>query len=161
VGRLVAGTPANPAGRHFYTVGYIIHDMELASARTPPRVLVVDDEESVRMFAERALRGAGYSVLLASDGSEALKVAKEEGPFALFILDVVMPQITGQEVSRRLRLMNPDVKVLYFTGYSDRLFEDRNSLWANESFIEKPVSVQALLEAVSLSLFGDTQGLRK
>jgi two-component system cell cycle sensor histidine kinase/response regulator CckA len=134
--------------------------MVLSFPRTPPRVLVVDDEESVRLFAGRALRGAGYSVLLASDGSEALKVAKEHGPFALFILDVVMPQIMGQEVSRRLRLMNPDVKVLYFTGYSDRLFEDRNVLWANESFIEKPVSVQALLEAVSFSLFGDTQGLR-
>ena len=135
--------------------------MVLTSVRTPPRVLVVDDEESVRLFAERALRDAGYSVLLASDGSEALEVAKEQGPFALFILDVVMPQITGQEVSRRLRLVNPDVKVLYFTGYSDRLFEERDMLWANESFIEKPVSVQALLEAVSFSLFGDTQGLRK
>jgi two-component system cell cycle sensor histidine kinase/response regulator CckA len=149
------------AGRPLYTLRYISLDVPLTSVRTPPRVLVVDDEESVRLFAERALRGAGYSVLLASDGSEALKVAEEQGPFALFVLDVAMPQITGQEVSRRLRLVNPDVKVLYFTGYSDRLFEERDMLWANESFIEKPVSVQALLEAVSFSLFGDTQGLRK
>jgi two-component system, cell cycle sensor histidine kinase and response regulator CckA len=135
--------------------------MVLTSARTRPRVLVVDDEESVRLFAGRALGDAGYSVLLASDGSEALKVAAEQGPFALFILDVVMPHVTGDELSRRLCLANPDVKVLYFTGYSDRLFEHGNVLRANESFIEKPVSVQALLEAVSLSLFGDTQGVRK
>jgi two-component system cell cycle sensor histidine kinase/response regulator CckA len=145
---------------NFDTLRYIVHNMVPVSARTPPRVLVVDDEESVRLFAERALRDAGYSVHLASDGSEALKLAEEHGPFALFILDVVMPQMTGEEVSRRLRLLNPDVKVLYFTGYSDRLFEERNVLWANESFLEKPVSVQALLEAVSFSLFGDTQGLR-
>ena len=51
--------------------------------------------------------------------------------------------------------------MLYFTDYSDHLFEGRHVQWANESFIEKPVSVQGLLEAVSLSLFGDTQGLRK
>ena len=135
--------------------------MVSTSTRTPPRVLVVDDEESVRLFAERALSDAGYSVLLAADGSEALRVAEEQGPFALFILDVMMPRITGEEVSRRLRLVNPDAKVLYFTGYSDRLFEGRKVLWANESFIEKPVSVQALLEAVSFSLFGDTRGLRR
>src|SRR2546429_4747042 len=83
--------------------------------KVPPRVLVADDEESVRLFAQRALSDAGYSVLVASDGSEALKVAKEHGPFALFILDLMMPHITGEEVSRRLRRMNPDVKVLYFT----------------------------------------------
>ena len=135
--------------------------MELASATTPPRVLVADDEESVRLFAKRALSDAGYSVLLASDGSEALKVAEKQGPFALFILDVVMPRMTGEEVSRRLRLANPDAKVLYFTGYSDRLFEERNVLWENESFIEKPATVKALLEAVSFSLFGNTHGLRK
>src|SRR5258705_11149726 len=117
--------------------------MVSTSTRTSPRVLVVDDEESVRLFAERALSDAGYSVLLAADGSEALRVAEEQGPFALFILDVMMPRITGEEVSRRLRLVNPDVKVLYFTGYSDRLFEGRKLLWANESFIEKPASVQA------------------
>jgi len=139
----------------------MIQDMELASATTPPRVLVADDEESVRLFAKRALSDAGYSVLLASDGSEALKVAEKQGPFALFILDVVMPRMTGEEVSRRLRLANPDAKVLYFTGYSDRLFEERNVLWENESFIEKPATVKALLEAVSFSLFGNTHGLRK
>jgi len=139
----------------------MIQDMELASATTPPRVLVADDEESVRLFAKRALNDAGYSVLLASDGSEALKVAEKQGPFALFILDVVMPRMTGEEVSRRLRLANPDAKVLYFTGYSDRLFEERNVLWENESFIEKPATVKALLEAVSFSLFGNTHGLRK
>jgi len=139
----------------------MIQDMESTSATTPPRLLVADDEESVRLFAKRALNDAGYSVLLASDGSEALKVAEEQGPFALFILDVVMPRMTGEEVSRRLRLANPDAKVLYFTGYSDRLFEERNVLWENESFIEKPATVKALLEAVSFSLFGNTHGLRK
>jgi len=134
------------------------HPIALTFGKTPPRVLVVDDEESVRVFVERALRAAGYEVSSAANGFDALRIADEQEPFSLFILDMVMPQITGDEVSRRLHRSNPDARVLYFTGYSDRLFDDRNVLWENESFIEKPASVQALLEAVSFSLFGDTRG---
>jgi len=63
-------------------------------------------------------------------------------------------------VMRMLRHMDPDPKILYFTAYSDRLFEYRRALWANEAFVEKPVSMDGLLEAVSLILFGNTQGVR-
>jgi hypothetical protein len=58
---------------------------------------------------------------------------------------------------RQLRQGDPDAKVLYFTGFSDRLFADRNMLWENDAFIEKPVKVERLREAVSLLLFGHTQ----
>jgi DNA-binding NarL/FixJ family response regulator len=64
----------------------------------------------------------------------------------------------GDELARQLRQRDPDVKVLYFTGYSDRLFEHRKTLWEHEAFIEKPVTVNGLLEAVSLLLFGQTNG---
>ena len=69
-----------------------------------------------------------------------------------------MPQMRGDELGRRLRQRDPDVKVLYFTGYSDQLFEDRQTLWEHEAFIEKPVTSDGLLEAVSLLLFGHTDG---
>ena len=123
------------------------------------RVLVVDDEASVRGFAERALAAAGYEVVVASDGPPALRLAEAQPrPFDLFVLDVVMPQMRGDELGRRLRQQDPDVKVLYFTGYSDRLFENRKTLREHEAFIEKPVTVNGLLEAVSLLLFGHTDG---
>ena len=122
-------------------------------------MLVVDDEKSIRVFADRALRGAGYDVVVASDGPEALRLVEgEPRAFDLFVVDVAMPQMRGDELGRRLRQQNPDVKVLYFTGHSDRLFESRQSLWEHEAFIEKPVTMSGLLEAVSLLLFGHTNG---
>jgi CheY-like chemotaxis protein len=122
------------------------------------RVLVVDDEETVRTFAGHVLSEAGYDVVTASDGPQALRLVEQQRPFDLFLLDVVMPQMCGDELGRRLREQDPDVKVLYFTGYVDQLFEQRRILWENEAFIEKPVTLNGLLEAVSLLLFGSAGG---
>lgn len=133
--------------------------MSSAIAPETLRVLVVDDEMVVLAFAERALRSAGYEVVVASDGPEALRLVEAQPqPFDLFVVDVVMPQMRGDELGRRLRQQDPDVKVLYFTGFSDRLFESRWTLWEHEAFLEKPVMVTGLLEAVSLMLFGHTNG---
>ncbi len=122
-------------------------------------VLVVDDEASICAFAERTLRRAGYEVMVASDGPEALRLVEaQRQPFALFVLDLVMPDMRGDELARQLRQRDLDAKVLYFTGFSDRLFEERQTLWQHEAFIEKPVTVNELLEAVSLLLFGHTDG---
>src|SRR5436305_10596912 len=115
------------------------------------RVLVVDDEASVRGFTERALHAAGYEVVVADGGAEALRLVEAQSRrFDLFVLDLVMPQMRGDELARQLRRRDADVKVLYFTGFSDRLFEDRQVLCEDEAFIEKPVTVIGLLEAVSL-----------
>jgi DNA-binding NarL/FixJ family response regulator len=70
-----------------------------------------------------------------------------------------MPQMRGDELARHLRQMDPDVKVLYFTGDSDRLFKETMTLWEHEAFVDKPVSGTGLLEAVSLLFFGHTHGL--
>ena len=122
-------------------------------------VLVVDDEASVCAFVERTLRGAGYDVMVASDGPEALRLVEAQRQrFALFVVDLVMPEMRGDELARQLRQRDLDVKVLYFTGYSDQLFEERQTLWANEAFVDKPVTVSGLLEAVSLLLFGHKDG---
>jgi CheY-like chemotaxis protein len=122
-------------------------------------VLVVDDEASVRDFAERSLRGAGYEVQVASDGPEALAVMDaQRRSVNLFLVDLVMPLMRGDELARRIRQRDPDAKVLYFTGHSDRLFEGRQTLSHHEAFIEKPVTIAGLLEAVSLLLFGHTGG---
>src|SRR5882672_3616521 len=130
-------------------------------ADKPPaiRVLVVDDEHSIRWFADRALRHGGYEVAVAVDGPDALRIVDTQSvPFDLFVVDLVMPQMRGDELSRQLRQRDPDAKVLYFTGYSDRLFEERTTLWEHETFLEKPVTVNGLLEAVSMALFGHTHG---
>jgi CheY-like chemotaxis protein len=125
--------------------------------RTPSRpisVLIVDDEPSVQRFVERVLSEAGYATKVAGDGPEALEVASRMEEFDLVVTDVMMPQMTGDELARRLRAQRPTVKVLYLTGFSDRLFKEKVTLWADEAFLDKPCTVKGLLEAVSLLLFG-------
>ncbi len=128
--------------------------MKEAGQEERSRLLVVDDEESVRKFTAGALADAGYEVTQAVDGPEALQIAQRHGPFELCVVDLIMPMMNGDEVARLLRCADPDVKVLYFTGYSDQLFKQTTFLSANEAFLDKPVSIDGLLEAVSLLLFG-------
>ncbi len=125
-----------------------------AKPSRPLSVLVVDDEELVRKFVERVLREAGYQTATASDGPEALEVAAKLESFDILVTDVMMPQMTGDELARRVRVSTPSVKVLYLTGFSDRLFSEKVTLWADEAFLEKPCSVKGLLQAVSLLLLG-------
>jgi two-component system cell cycle sensor histidine kinase/response regulator CckA len=121
------------------------------------RVLVVDDEDPVRKFVDRVLREAGYDTVTAGDGPEALDVAANKGPFDLLVTDVMMPQMSGDELARRLRLNERSLKVLYLTGYADQLFKEKVTLWQDEAFLDKPCSVKGLLEAVSLLAFGRIQ----
>ena len=123
-----------------------------------PRVLVVDDEAGIRLFADRVLREAGYEVVMASSGPDAVRTVEHERPFDVFVVDLMMPEMRGDELARQLWRRNPDVKVLYFTGFSDRLFDEKLTLGENEAFIDKPVTITGLREAVSLLLFGHIEG---
>jgi two-component system cell cycle sensor histidine kinase/response regulator CckA len=125
-----------------------------------PTVLIVDDEETVRRFVERVLKDAGYQTAVASGGAEAIEAAARLGSFELLVTDLMMPQMTGDELARRLRLAEPKLKILYLTGYSDRLFQDKATLWEDEAFLEKPCTVKSLKEAVSLLLSGHVGGAR-
>ena len=123
------------------------------------RVLIVDDEEPIVRFAARVLGKAGYETTLALGAPEALELLASESSFDLLLTDLMMPGMRGDELARLLFQRMPDIKILYMTGFADRLFAERDSLWANEAFIEKPVTVAGLEEAVSLLLFGHTRGL--
>jgi len=116
-------------------------------------VLIVDDEEPLRRFVDRVLTQAGYTTTTASDGPEAIEAAAKLGSFDLLVTDLMMPQMTGDELARRLRQSQPSLKVLYLTGFSDRLFKEKVTLWEDEAFLEKPCSIKGLMEAVALLLF--------
>ena len=128
------------------------------AAERRSRVLIVDDEDSVLRFVDRVLREAGYQTITARTGEDAIDVASREAPFDLLLTDLMMPGMRGDELARRLRQNDPDLKVLYLTGFADQLFAERQVLWVGETFIEKPVTMTALNEAVSLALFGHTRG---
>ena len=123
-------------------------------------VLVVDDEDNIRAFASRALRMAGYHVLEASNGTDALSHLNANPPVDLLLTDVNMPGPRGDEVARRFRQAHPELKVLYLSGFVDLLFAERQMLWEDEAFLDKPFSMKSLLEAVSLLTTGRLDAAR-
>jgi CheY-like chemotaxis protein len=123
-----------------------------------PRVLTVDDEASLREFVGRVLSEGGYEVAHAPNGAQALRMLDQHPPFDGYVIDVMMPGLRGDELARAIRRRDPDAKVLYCTGFSDALFTEKKTLWAGEAYLDKPVTVDGLLEALSLLLYGHTRG---
>jgi len=114
---------------------------------------LVDDDEAVRAFARQVLREAGYRVLDAADGMEALAVARShDRPIGLLVTDLRMPGIGGQEVARRLRLERSGLAVLYASGYASG--EALAAARADETagFLRKPFAPGALLKHVRRAL---------
>jgi CheY-like chemotaxis protein len=124
--------------------------------KQPLMVLIVDDDEAVLTFVDRVLNEAGYQTMTASNGPDALELARKT-PIDLLLTDVNMPRMTGDELARRLRHEEPALKVLYLTGYSDQLFKEKNTLWQDEAYLEKPCTIAGLLEAVSLITVGHVE----
>jgi CheY-like chemotaxis protein len=118
------------------------------------KVLIVDDEIFVCQFAERILRDDGYQTEVACSASAALERVEACARFDMLLTDVNMPQVSGNALAAQMRRLNPEIKVLYLTGYSHLLFNEKGTLWEGEAFVEKPVSGQGLLEAVALLLTG-------
>jgi two-component system cell cycle sensor histidine kinase/response regulator CckA len=121
-------------------------------------VLIVDDEEPIRRAARRMLERDGYQVIDAENGARAMALLADPAVVVhLLIADLQMPELAGDEMARRLRAERRDLKVLYVSGYIDRLFTERRALWEGEAFLEKPFSYEGLSQAVSLLLFGTTK----
>ena len=124
------------------------------SSAQSPLVLVVDDEEPIRQMERRILEKAGYRVIEASDGAQGFEMLKDGKPLDLLIADLDMPEVGGEEMVRRIRVLRPDLKVLYVTAHIDRLLDVRQTLWEGEAFLDKPFSMDGLIEAVALLLYG-------
>jgi PAS domain S-box-containing protein len=108
-------------------------------------VLLVEDEEVVRETAMEILQECGYLVLHAKDGEEALQLAHQHlGEIHLMLTDVVMPRMSGRELTEELTLLRPDIKVLYMSGYTDDAIVHHGVLDEGTAFIGKPFSIEAL-----------------
>ncbi|HEX5741612.1 MAG TPA: response regulator, partial [Pilimelia sp.] len=104
---------------------------------------------ALRDVAARTLRGAGYEVLLASDGRAALDLAREHpGPIQLLVSDVVMPGMQGRELAVRLATTRPGTRVLYVSGYTRPVLASRGTLAGDHVLLTKPFTRDELLAAV-------------
>ncbi len=108
-------------------------------------ILLVEDEDPVRLFAARALRNKGYGVIEAKNGDlalEALHAAQD--PIDLIISDVVMPQRDGPTLIREVRGTHPDMKVIFISGYAEDDFRESLAREAGIHFLAKPFSLDQL-----------------
>lgn len=110
-------------------------------------ILLVEDEDPVRVVAERALTRQGYDVTCARDGEEGLDLVKEGGRFDLVVSDVVMPTMDGPAMAREIRRLAPGLPVLFMSGYAEEQLRKEIGI-ANAWFMPKPFSVQELSEKV-------------
>jgi two-component system, cell cycle sensor histidine kinase and response regulator CckA len=108
-------------------------------------VLLAEDEEQVRRIARVILEMSGYHVLEASGGDEALSIYKQhEGQIHLVMTDVVMPQMSGRELAQSLERLQPGIKVLYMSGYTDDAIVRHGLLDQEIAFLQKPFTPEAL-----------------
>lgn len=124
----------------------------LADRRT---VLVVDDDPMMLKVLGRILQRENYALLTAPSGPDALRMAATHaGAIDLLITDYAMPEMHGRELAEKMRERYPAIKVLYQTGFSDMLFDDRAELEDGSAFVEKPFTARGLREAARLILLG-------
>ena len=165
----VQGPDGNPVGARF-TMYLPVHRGEMPRVAKPRRdesekasewsaggkLLLVEDEDTVRAVAERALTRAGYAVTTASDGEIGLGIVANSGEkFDLVVSDVVMPVMDGPAMARAIRRVQPDIPILFMSGYAEEHLRTEIDI-ENMHFIPKPFSVQQINAKVA-----DVLGLQK
>jgi CheY-like chemotaxis protein len=122
-------------------------------------ILVVEDEEALRVLARTCLESNGYRVIDAADPAAALDLAaKYPSRIDLLLTDVVMPGMGGREMATCLAALQPEVKVLYMSGYTNDLIDQHGILDGHTELLEKPFTLQGLLAKVHKSLHADNIG---
>ena len=112
-------------------------------------VLVVEDQEAVAALVERVLQGAGYRVVLATDGAEAIERFHEDGvDVDLLLTDVVMPRMGGPVLAAQLRARSPGLRVLFMSGYGEERIAHRGILEPGTHLLEKPFDPHGLRRRV-------------
>jgi PAS domain S-box-containing protein len=118
-------------------------------------ILIVEDNAGLHKLVNRLLASAGYTVLGAPNGAEALRLLQARAqPVHLLLTDVVMPQMSGRQLVERLAAVAPNLKVLYMSGYTDDTIVRHGLLDARAPFLNKPFTRSTLLQKVREALDG-------
>jgi DNA-binding NtrC family response regulator len=118
------------------------------SLRGTETILLVEDDEQVRVVARGILRKQGYKVLEACNAGEAMLLCEVSGAIELLLSDVVMPQMSGPELAKRLGKARPEMKLLCMSGYTDDSIVRHGVLEGDIAFLQKPLTPDALSKKV-------------
>jgi two-component system cell cycle sensor histidine kinase/response regulator CckA len=118
------------------------------------KILLVEDEEGLRALNARGLASRGYTVLEASNGVDAIEVLEREGHVDLVVSDVVMPEMDGPSLLKELRSRDPNVKVIFVSGYAEEAFAKNLPQGEQYAFLAKPFTLKALVAEVKKTLVG-------
>jgi CheY-like chemotaxis protein len=131
------------------TAHHLVADIVDVAVSGSETILVVEDDDEVRLLVVSALRDLGYDVLEASNGPAALRLARSyDGEIHVLITDVIMPEMNGRQVSQELLTLRPSLKVIYTSGYPSNVLRDREYLDESTVFIEKPYSSLVVARAI-------------
>jgi two-component system, cell cycle sensor histidine kinase and response regulator CckA len=119
----------------------------------PKRILVVDDEDTVRSIVARVLESAGHDVLQAEDGLQALAILEEQ-PAELLLTDVRMPILSGADLVRQVRQRWPDLPIVWMSGFVAHLSELEVEVLQALPSLPKPFSPERLLQTIDETLAG-------
>jgi len=133
----------------------IVEEPELLVPQVPiaagtETILLVEDDEHLRGGFSMVLEKKGYKVLIATNGREALTLAESyTGPIHLLLTDVIMPELSGVDLAKKILVLRPDLRVLYMSGYTNDALENSGvENFAQSEFIQKPFGTNALLAKV-------------
>jgi two-component system cell cycle sensor histidine kinase/response regulator CckA len=148
--------------RHADTVTAEPAPVEAAEARSQADltgaggILLVEDEDAVRTFSARALRNKGYKVWEANSGENALEIfEQEQAQIDLVVTDVIMPNMDGPTMARRVREVNREIKVIFISGYTEDRFRQHLDIDAGTHFLAKPFSLKQLAGKVKEVMTGE------
>ena len=111
------------------------------------RILVVDDEDDLRMLLDHVVSNAGYHVITATDGEEAISKIQNE-TFDVALLDIQMPNASGIEVLKYIQKNSPKTKAVMLTGYADLKFAMEAREYGAKDFINKPYMLDEIVEII-------------
>ena len=111
------------------------------------RILLAEDDESMRGFLQRALERAGHDVQAFENGADAYERLKEE-PFCLLLTDIVMPRMDGIELARRASEIDPDLKIMFITGFAAVALSSGSPTPAGAKVLSKPFHLREIVDEV-------------
>jgi two-component system, cell cycle response regulator CpdR len=115
------------------------------------KILLAEDDEDMRRFLQRALERAGYDVTAVADGQAAYDRLREE-PFSLLLTDIVMPEMNGIELARRATRLDPDLAVMFITGFAAVALDGENGAPRGAKVLSKPFHLRELVREVGRML---------